>query len=186
MKRLASGFAGLFATLIGTANVIAEPAVSAAYSQEQTTYQTKGASFDSRELRRWASASYWEQKIGEAFELGVDPRMQANAEERDALLATVWQVKPQAVNAETKIVAIIPKRPSKPRSTDLAYQIVFIPRMSVRDKDRVEIRFVEGLSAKPAVATAAGAIPRLPSTYAYAAFPRTTTSSATGPGIPAS
>lgn len=173
MKRLASGFAGLFATLIGTANVIAEPAGSAAYSREQTTYQTKGVPFDSRELRRWAGASYWEQKIGEAFELGVDPRMQANTEERDAVLAMVWQVKPQTVSAETKIVAIIPKRASKPRSTDIAYQIVFTPRLSARDKDRVETRFIaEGLSAKPAVAAAAGAIPRLPSTYAYAGFPQ--------------
>lgn len=173
VRRFASGFAGLLAIVLGAAIAIAEPAGNATFSQEQTTYQTRGAFLDIRELRRWADASYWEQKISEAFDGGVDPRMQTNAEERDAVLAVVWQIKPQVISAETQIVAIIPKRASKPRSTDIAYQIVFTPRRSDRDKDRVETRFIaEGIGAKPVPATAAGPIQRLPSSYSYVGFPQ--------------
>jgi hypothetical protein len=173
VRRFASAFAGLLAMVFSATNVIAEPAGSTTFSLNQTTYETKGASLDSRELRRWAEASYWEQKVLEAFDVAVDRRMQTNAEERDAVLAAVWQIKPQVIGAETAIVGIIPKRASKPRSTDVAYQIVFTPRASPRDKDRVEVRFVtEGFGSKPVMATAAGPILHLPSRYTYAGFPQ--------------
>ena len=159
--------------MIGTANVIAEQA-GTTNPPEQTVYQTKGIVLDARKMANWASASYWEQKVGQAFRLAVDPRMQADAEERDAVLATVWKVKPEAVNLETKIVALIPKRPTKPQSKDIAYQITFIPRISTQEKDSVETRFIsEGPGARPIPASAptAGTIPRLPS-YSYAGFPQ--------------
>lgn len=174
MKHFARGAAAFLAAMIGAADVIADQAGST-NPKERSTYQTRGVVLDARDMARWASASYWEQKVGSAFELTVDSRMQADAEERDAVLATVWRVKPETVKAETKIVAIIPKRPAKPRATDIAYQVVFSPRSSARDKDKVETRFIsEGLGAKPVAvpAPAAGAVPRLPSTYSYAGFPQ--------------
>ena len=174
MKHLASGVAALVAAMICVADAIADQAGSTNLP-EQSTYQTKGVVLDARDMVRWANASYWEQKVGGTFELAVDPRMQADAEERDAVLATVWRVKPKAVNAEMRIAAIIPKRSAKPRAMDIAYQIVFSPRSSARDKDRVETRFIsEGPGARPIVAPApaTGVFPRLPSTYAYAGFPQ--------------
>lgn len=174
LNHVARGVAVVFAATIGAAEVIAEPA-GGTNPREQSTYQTKGVILDVREMARWAGGSYWEQKIGGVFELAVDPRIQADAEERDAVLATVWQVKPEAVNAETRIVAVIPKRPTKPRAMELAYQIVFSPRLSARDRDRVEVRFIAaGPSARPVEAptSPAGPIPRLPSTYYYAGFPQ--------------
>jgi hypothetical protein len=172
MTSFASGLAGLFAAMIGSADVGAEQAGSTNV-QEQTTYQTRGIVLDAKDMAHWANASYWEQKLGEVFELAVDSRMQADAEERDAVLAAVWQVKPEAVGQDKQIVAVIPKRPTKPRSSDIAYQIVFSPRKSAQDKDRVEARFIsEGPSTRPVVAPAAGANARLPSTYSYAGFPQ--------------
>lgn len=173
MKHLVSGGVAFLAAMIGASDVIAEQAGST-NPQERSTYQTRGVVLDARDMARWVSASYWEQKVGAAFELAVDSRMQADAEERDAVLATVWRVKPETVKAETKFVVIIGKQPAKPRAPDIAYQIVFSPRSGTRDKDRVETRFiVEGLGARPiAVPAAAGIIPRLPSTYSYVGFPQ--------------
>jgi hypothetical protein len=173
MKHIASAVAVLVAAMICGADAIADQAGT--NLPEQSTYQTKGVVLDARDMARWASASYWEQKVGGTFELAVDPRMQADAEERDAVLATVWRVKPKEVNAEVRIVAVIPKRSAKPRAMDIAYQIVFSPRSSARDKDRVETRFIsEGPGSRPIVAPApaTGAFPRLPSTYTYAGFPQ--------------
>jgi hypothetical protein len=172
-NRFTSAFAGLFVAMVGTANAIAEQAVST-NSQEKTTYQTRAIILDTKDMARWASASYWEQKVGGALRLALDPRMEADAEERDAVLANVWQVKPEAVNAETRIVAIIPRRPAKPQSKDIAYQITFTARKSAQEKDSVETRFIsEGPDARPVAisAPAVGVIPRLP-TYSYAGFPQ--------------
>lgn len=162
------------AAMIGTADAIAEPAGST-NPQEHSTYQTKGIVLDARDIARWASASYWEQKVAGAFEVLVDSRIQADPEERDAVLATIWRMKPDSVTAETRIVALIGKRPAKQPATDIAYQIVFSPRSGGRDKDRVEARFIaEGPGAKPVVipSPAAGTIPRMPSTYSYLGFPQ--------------
>jgi hypothetical protein len=170
----ASAIAGLFAAMIGAADAIAEQA-GRADPQGQTVFETKGITLDARDMAKWASANYWEQKVGKAFKLAWDLRMQADAEERDAVLATVWQLKPEAVNTETKIVAIIPRRPTKPQSKDIAYQISFIPRTSAQDADSVETRFIsEGLGSRPIVtsAPAAGVIPLLPPTFSYAGFPK--------------
>lgn len=174
MKHFASGVAAFLAAMICVADAIAEQA-GGTYRPEQSTYQTKGVVLDARDMVRWASARYWEQKVVGAFELAVDPRMQADPEERDAVLATVWRVKPKDVSAEVRVLAIISRQSAKPRAMDIAYQIVFSPRASAREKDRVETRFIaEGPRARPIVAPppATGAIPRLPSTYTYAGFPQ--------------
>jgi hypothetical protein len=174
INRFTPVFAGLFAVMIGTANVSAEQAAGI-NPQEQTIYQTKGIVIDAMETANWVSASYWEQKIGEIFRFALDPRMQADPEERDAVLATAWQLKPEAVKAETKIVAVIPKRPAKPQSKDITYQITFIPRTNAQEKDTVEARFfAEGPAARPIATSlpADGVAPRWPSSYSYAGFPK--------------
>ncbi|MGQ0684454.1 hypothetical protein [Bradyrhizobium sp.] len=164
--------AGVFAAMIGAVDATAQPA-GRTHPQE-SIYQTRGIFLDPKEMDRWASASYWEQKVAEAFKLIVDPRMQDDAEERDAVLATVWQVKRESVNAETKILTFIPKRSAKPRSKDLAYLISFIPRANPKEKDAVETRFIaEGPAAMPVAAPEPpGPGPRPPSSFGYAGFPQ--------------
>lgn len=171
ISRLA-GFAGVFAATMGAVDATAQLGANT-YPQE-STYQTRGISLDPKEMDRWASASYWEQKVADAFKLLVDPRMLDDAEERDAVLATVWQVKPDSINAETKILTFIPNRPAKPQSKNLAYLISFIPRANPKEKDAVETQFIaEGPAARPVAAPEPpGPGPRPPSSFRYAGFPQ--------------
>ncbi len=131
--------AAVFLATIGVANAIAEQA-GGTNPPEETIYQTKGISFDQRLMSYAAKASYWEQKVAGVLKLVVDPRLQDDADERDAVLATIWQVKPEPISAETRILAII-KRPAKPQK-NIAYQVTFFPRPSAQEKDRVEARFI--------------------------------------------
>uniref|UniRef100_Q07PB9 Uncharacterized protein n=1 Tax=Rhodopseudomonas palustris (strain BisA53) TaxID=316055 RepID=Q07PB9_RHOP5 len=165
--------AGLIAAMTVLVDVIAADA-GTTDRREQTVYQTKGIVLQPRDIADWVGASYWEQKIGGVFRFAIDPRMQADAEERDAVLATAWQLKPEAIAAESRIVAFIPKRPGKPLSKDVAYQIVFRPRTTAQEKNTVETRFIaEGTAAKPIAASmpAVAVIPQLPRSYSYAGFP---------------
>jgi hypothetical protein len=163
--------AGLLAVLIGAPNAIAGPAGSA---NLQDQYQTRGIVLTDWNMAEWAAAGYWEQKIGPVLELTLDPRMQADADERDAVLATIWQLKPAAITAEAKFIAIIPKRASKPASKDIAYQITFAPRTGTQKRDSVEARFIaDGLGAKPfAIFGPPGKVHPLPTRYAFAGFPQ--------------
>jgi hypothetical protein len=163
--------AGIFAAMIGAVDATAQLAGNT--HPQEFIYQTRGIILDPKEMDRWASASYWEQKVAEAFKLMVDPRMQDDAQERDAVLATVWQVKPEPVNAETKILTLIPNR-AKPPSGDVAYLISFIPRANPKEKDTVETRFIaEGPAARPVAAPEPpGPGPRPPSSFRYAGFPQ--------------
>jgi hypothetical protein len=166
-------FAGLLVATIGAVNAGAEPAGSA-NPREQMVYQTRGIVLDAREMAAWARASYWEQKVGSISKLTVDTRMQADPEERDAVLSTAWQLKPATIGTETKILAIIPRRGAKPHSKDLAYQITFSPIANVQGKVGVATRFVaEGPGVKPILISAptTQAIPRLPASYLHAGFP---------------
>ncbi|MFA5951868.1 MAG: hypothetical protein WC807_16450 [Hyphomicrobium sp.] len=174
MNRLMCVSAGFFLLMLGPADVIAQHAGST-NPQEQTVYQTKGIVLNAHDMADWAVASYWEQKLGAVYVLAVDPRMQADADERDAVLATAWQLRPQTISAKTAIIAIIPKRTTKPQSNDIAYQITFIPGSGAQDKHKIETRFIsEGLGVRPILtsASAAGTIPRLPPIYSYAGFPQ--------------
>lgn len=170
---LTYAFTVLFAATIGAASATAEQA-GGANPPEQTTYQTKGIAFDTRLMAQSADASYWEQRVARTYRVTADPRMLDNEEERDAVLAAVWQVKPDTISTETRMVTII-KRPSKPQSKELAYQITFLPRTSEREKDRIEARFIsEGTAARVTAAPlppAGTAVPRLPPAYTYAGFP---------------
>lgn len=172
-SRVTIAFAVIFAATIGAASAIAEQA-GGANPPEQTTYQTKGIAFDTRLMAQSADASYWEQKVARIYRVTADSRMLDDGEERDAVLAAVWQVKPETISTETRIVTAI-KRPSKPQLKELAYQITFLPRMSEREKDRIEARFIsEGTAARVVAAPlppAGTTLPRFPPTYTYAGFP---------------
>lgn len=186
INRFKSAFAGLFAVMIGPAAAVAEQAGSV-NPQEHPVYQTQGITIGPGDMTDWAEASYWEQKLGHTFKLIVDQRMKADAEERDAVLATVWQAKPRSIDAKTRIIAFIPGRSAKPQTKDLAYQITFIPRTEARGKDRVETRFVsEGVGARPvAMPPAPAALRGCPGSIHMRDFPKVTTALDIGASTPA-
>src|ERR1700761_2920210 len=113
--------AGLFAALLG-ARALAQQA-DGTKAHEPAVYQTKGIVLDAKKINDLVDAGYWPQRLGEGFKGAVDTRLQNAAKERAAVLAAAWLVKPQAVSAATRTFVIIPRRPGKPQSKDVAYQI---------------------------------------------------------------
>jgi hypothetical protein len=137
-------------------------------------YETKGIPLDVSEAGKWAARSYWEQKVLQIFDLAEDSRMLADAEERDAVLAALWQVRPTtAITSETTKVVRIPKRAAAAASKDIVYQIIFTPRKKPTDKDHVVARFAaEGAATTPVTAAApsVGFTPQQPS-LSHSGFP---------------
>jgi hypothetical protein len=137
-------------------------------------YETSATSLDVALAGKWAGRSYWEQKVGDVFALSVDNRMSKDAEERDAVLSVLWQIRPTAAVASTTTkVVTIPKRQAAAASKDLLYQITFTPRAKPRDKDSAEARFIsEGPSATTVAATppAAGFTAQQPA-FTHIGFP---------------
>jgi hypothetical protein len=136
-------------------------------------YQTRGIILDLQDAAKWADASYWEQKLGKVFAALIDPRLSADAEERDAVLSTVWHIRPRSINTETRVVVLIPKRAAL-QSKPIAYAITFIGKTSSRPKDMIEVRFVA--EGQAAIATAAPALtgdlqPQWPPQYRFSGFP---------------
>jgi hypothetical protein len=132
-------------------------------------YETKGIDLDVGEAEKWVTRSYWEQKVLEVFSLASDSRMSADPEERDAVLAALWQVRPKTkpTSTITRLVTI-PKRPSAATSSDVLYRFTFRPK--VKGKTVVEAIFVaEGGVATPATAAA-------PAGGVKPSWPRETTS----------
>jgi hypothetical protein len=137
-------------------------------------YQTRGITLDAAETDKASKLSYWEQKVEQVYDLATDRRMQVDAEERDAVLAALWDARPATVTAVTTKVVTIAKRAAAAASKDLAYQIIFTPRAKPKDKDAVEARFIsEGAAAKPvtAAAPAAGFVPETPDSLTDFGFP---------------
>jgi hypothetical protein len=150
----------------GSARVLARQTV------EQ--YETKGITLDVGEAGKWAGWSYWKRKVLQVYSLAPDPRMTSDPEERDAVLAALWQVRPATVTSTTVRVVTIPKRPTAAASKDIIYQITFTPRTKPADKDSVEADFVsEGAGATPVAAAppAPGVTPQQPSSYFGSGFP---------------
>ncbi len=132
------------------------PPVLALQRVEQ--YETKAVGFDPAALGEAAELGYWEQQIRSVFHLSEDAptqaRLDADPEERDAVLSLAWQMRPRAAVArEIGNVVTVRKRPGAGASQDLAYQINFKPRQSPGGHDIVEILFV---------AAGAGAVPLRP------------------------
>jgi hypothetical protein len=136
-------------------------------------YQTRGIVLDAQEAAKWADLSYWEQKLGHVFAVFTDPRLKADAEERDAVFSAIWHMRPKSINAETRAVVLIPKRPA-PQSKPVAYAIAFIGKTRSQPKDTVEARFITEGQAAIAIAIPASAAapqPQWPPRYQFSGFP---------------
>ncbi len=117
-------------------------------------YETKGIGLDVTEMNKWTGSSFWEQKVMKTWELTTDPRMNANPEERDAVLSVLSNVQPKLpLSAETTRLVTIPKRAAASTSKDLIYLLTFKPK--ARGKPSAEAAFVaEGGAATVSAATA--------------------------------
>ena len=123
-----------------------------------TGVETTGIDIDRSKIETAGQGNYWEQKVGEKFEITyfntVQSRFKADTEERDAVLSSVWQHHPAAaVKANTDVTASIPKRPSAPASKQVLYQFTFTPPAKGSKLEGVQIR----LKAEDAAALAAQA-----------------------------
>jgi hypothetical protein len=89
-----------------------------------------------------AGTSYWEERTRQAFRVGLSDsgRMGASDEERDAVYAAVWRVRPAAESTNVMKLVTIP--PSKERANALLYQFEFEAPKAAGQHPRVTIRFV--------------------------------------------
>jgi hypothetical protein len=136
-------------------------------------YQTRGIVLDAQQAAKWAEASYWEQKLAPLFAIEADPRLRADAEERDAVLSAVWQLRPRAINAGSTVIVVIPKRAAS-RSAAIAYALTFAGKTTTQPKNRLEARFItegQGAIAAPAPAPSGGLPPQWPPQYRFSGFP---------------
>ena len=142
-------------------------------------YETFGVAIEREALERAARFTYWERKLQDAgFVPGPDAAARAHmafAEENDAVLSVVWQMRPATPNIITPIehLVTIPPRAAK-GSRGMVYQIIFRPRSSPRDKTIAEIYFVaEGPGAAPVTPEAPSTtfVPKTQGGYSHSGFP---------------
>ncbi len=123
-------------------------------------YETKPTVFTGADIETAAKGSYWEQKVFAAYSTSfvnpVSTRLAADAEERDAVLSTLWNVRPTPLTTETVRLVTIPKRTGVASSKVLAYQFTFTPKPPKSKPgvlDQVKIKFVsEGAAAASSAA----------------------------------
>ena len=143
-------------------------------------YETGGIAIDRTQLQNLASHGYWDQKLQgygfvPALDVATDVRLRLDAEERDAVLATVWQMRPQppAITQDVTRLVTIPKR--SPTSRDVAYQIRFEAQLHPGEqKKRVDVAFVAergGASAVTADPTSTSFTPKTQGGYSFGSFP---------------
>ena len=92
----------------------------------------------------WAAASFWVQRVSGAFNLLSVPGRFKDEEERDAVLATLWSVRPSPDtlrSTQTKYVRIPTTRRSTKQPRELLYRFVFEPKQVGQTKGTVEIHF---------------------------------------------
>ena len=108
-------------------------------------YEERGQRLTRESLEKAAKASYWFVLIQETYEIELRTgRLHSDAEERDAVLSVLWQVRPKGrVEKETKQVVTIPKRAAAGSKT-LLYEFTFRPKdkNDPKAKDKVNIEFI--------------------------------------------
>jgi hypothetical protein len=127
--------------------------------QTVTQHEMMPVTIERADIEKLVGMSYWVNRVGEVYNQTYVPpvtdRFKTNPEERDAVLSTLWKVKPTGrVAGETTQIVTIPaearSQASKPAKT-LLYQFIFKPQKSVtaKDKNSVEVSFLaEGGAAE--------------------------------------
>jgi Domain of unknown function (DUF4157) len=116
-------------------------------------YETKAIPLTGSVIETAGAGSYWEQKVSAVFKITrispVKARFEADAEERDAVLSILWNVRPLPLTAETVRLVNIPPRAGTATSKELVYQFTFTPKKNGETSDHVAIAVqAEGGAAK--------------------------------------
>ena len=111
----------------------------------QTTeqYETRGVHLGQNVIDQIATAGYWDRKLQEMhLQVRLDKRILSGGEEQEAVLAVVWQIKPNAPFAQqsSKLITV-PHRQGAGQSQDVAYQIIFSPATS-GNQGMIDVIFV--------------------------------------------
>jgi hypothetical protein len=140
-------------------------------------YETSAVRITGANMEKAAESSYWEQKVSEFYlrvnVVPVKTRFDADSEERDAVLSTLWNMRPKTVAARTTMLANIPARKGAQTSKALTYQFTFIPTAKGETLPRVEISFVAEGAAATTVAAPSPAATYSPSSFSlsHGGFP---------------
>jgi hypothetical protein len=166
----------------------------------RATYETRGTTFTGTNLQSRIDPGYWISRTLDHFALTVDPRMNADPEERDAVLAAVWALPPptRVTSTDTRVIPIAPRplpappaAPAAPGSAAptaaapaapptapaLAYRVTFTRPAGTGAKPGLELAFVNsGAGTVPVAAPAAPAAyqPTQPG-MSFSGFPAGTT-----------
>lgn len=132
-------------------------------------YETRGIPLDRTQITSMAGESYWEQRTLQRYAAAFDSRMNADPEERDAVLAALWALNPPAT-VTTRRIRVVPiaartlpataGQTAPAQAPALLYRFTFDPPITGDTRPRLEIRFIaSGASTTPVAA------PPAPATY---------------------
>jgi hypothetical protein len=110
-------------------------------------YETQYVSYPRTDVEKLVGVSYWEQRVARAYRITyIDPvtaRFKADAEERDAVLSVLWQVRPKGkLTTETSRTVSIPVRGGARTSKPLLYKFTFKPKQKGQKHSEVWVTFV--------------------------------------------
>jgi hypothetical protein len=174
----ASGRALLAHELAHVAQNASRPAPRAVARQTVEQYETFGVAIGREAVGQAAQFTYWDRKLQAAgFLPSRDPAARgrmAFAEEEDAVLSVVWQMRPAtpAITAPVTHLVTIPQSAVK-GSRDLTYQIIFRPPGTPGGKATAEIHFVAEALEKAVTpeAPSTSFVPKIQGGYNHAGFP---------------
>jgi Domain of unknown function (DUF4157) len=110
------------------------------------SYETRATPFTGADIANTSIGSYWEQIIlGDyalAYSQTVNARFASNAEERDAVLSALWNVRPATLTTQTTKLVNLPARAGSPNFKPLVYKFEFRPKSTQEKKDNISIEFV--------------------------------------------
>jgi hypothetical protein len=129
------------------ATVMRQPANQPAPPQPTQGFETDVAVLDRANMEAWGQISYWLDRVGRLFVISFAAETAErfkDLEERDAVLAALWRVKPDPSRLRgdvVKYVQIPPQGRSKRSSAELLYRFVFSPKGNGQPKPQVTIYF---------------------------------------------
>jgi hypothetical protein len=127
-----------------------QPAKQPAPAAPQPTrvFQTDTAVSDQANMADWSRFSYWMDRVGRLFQISISDETAErfkDEEERDAVLAALWRVRPDPsqLNLDEVKYVQIPSlaRPEKKQPGEVLYQLIFSPQGANQAKGLVSIRF---------------------------------------------
>jgi hypothetical protein len=138
--------------------------------------ESRPMTFNRSEVEKQVDRSYWEAKVAARYALirfnPVVSRFNADSEERDAVLSTLWQVKPAKTKTKAEKIVTIAARSGAKKSKDLTYRFKFIPGKG-KKKASVEVQFTGEAGAAKVTAAPTPAATFQPSNLpmSYGGFP---------------